>query len=415
MASHRHHHHHCHPCAAASTAAPTCYCYYCYTNYNQCPPPPDPHLHHLYSSQLNPPHTPHTQPHLSYHHSHFQEPYFQEEQPTHPTVSSLVRRIAALESSLHRHSSSSSSQYLRHAAARTIQTHFRAFLVRRSRTLRQLKNLASIKSTLNILKSSVSENTGFDYEALSQKATCLLLKLDCIQGDDPMIRDGKRTINRELIKFLDFIDGFCGKRREISSRVVKNVRCRGNNINSRVLQSDGKMGNVDSGVVGSVNVEKLRGLVEKIDKLSTKFDVDEWKVIEKPRISIVEKNGISQNRSGGLVKQHGGIQTKAKKSVSFAENGKVYRVLRRIQESVSNADCDSFVDGDISVDVERELEDYPQREVEEVGVTSKEAEDDDNEEDYLENGVSQCSSDGERDSRKCMRNEPSLDGNARSG
>ncbi|KAL2528632.1 BAG family molecular chaperone regulator 8 [Forsythia ovata] len=194
-----------------------------------------------------------------------------EDLPTQPTVSSLVRRIAALESSIHRHSSSSSSQSLRHAAARTIQTHFRAFLVRRSRTLRQLKNLASIKSTLNILKSCVSENTGFDYEAISQKATCLLLKLDCIQ-----------------------------------------------------------------------------------------FDVEEGKDIEKPRISIVEKHGISQNRSGGLVKQRGGIQTKAKKSVRFAENGKVYRVLRRIQESVSNADCDDFIEGDISVDVERELKDYPQ-------------------------------------------------------
>ncbi|CAI9777414.1 unnamed protein product [Fraxinus pennsylvanica] len=404
------HHHQCHSgaAAAAATTPTACYCYSCYTDYNPCqhppPPPPDPHLRHLYSSHLNPPYNPQTQPHFSKHHSHFQETYFQEEQPIHPTISSLLRRVVALESSFRRRSFSSSSQSLRHAAARTIQTHFRAFLVRRSRTLRELKNLSSIKSTLNILKSSVSENTDFDYEVLSQKAMCLLLKLDCIQGDDPMIRDGKMSINRELINFLDFIDGFCGKRKEVSSGVVKNVRYRKNNNKSRVLQGDGKMSNVDCGIVGSVNVEKLRGLVEKIEKLSTMFDVKEGKVIENPR------HGILQNRSGYL-KQHGGSQTKAKKNVSFAENGNIYRTLKRIQESISNADCNAFIDGDVSVGVETELEDYPHRKLEEVGVTSKEADDDDDddEEDHLESGGSHCSSDGERESRKCMRSEPSLD------
>lgn len=201
---------------------------------------------------------------------------------------------------------------------------------------------------------------------------CLLLKLDCIQGDDPMIRDGKRSINRELINFLDFIDGFCGKRKEVSSGVMKNVRYRKNNNKSRVLQGDGKMSNVDCGIVGSVNVEKLRGLVEKIEKLSTMFDVKEGKVIENPR------HGILQNRSGYL-KQHGGSQAKAKKNVSFAENGNIYRTLKRIQDSVSNADA--FIDGDVSVGVETELKDCPHRKLEEVGVTSKEAEDDDDDDD----------------------------------
>lgn len=121
-----------------------------------------------------------------------------------------------------------------------------------------------------------------------------------------MIRDGKRSINRELINFLDFIDGFCGKTREVSSGVVKNVRHRENNNKSRVLQCVGKMSNVDCGIVGSVHVEKLRGLVEKIDKLRTKLDVKEGKVIENPRFSIVEKHEIFQNRIGSL-KQHGGI------------------------------------------------------------------------------------------------------------
>ncbi|CAA2955762.1 Hypothetical predicted protein [Olea europaea subsp. europaea] len=105
------------------------------------------------------------------------------------------------------------------------------------------------------------------------------------------------------------------------------------------------MSNVDCGIVGSVHVEKLRGLVEKIDKLRTKLDVKEGK------------------------------------------------------ESVSNVDCDGFIAGDVSVDVETELEDYPHRKLEE-GVTSKKTEEDDDEEDLLEYGGSQCSSDGGRESRK---------------
>ena len=62
-----------------------------------------------------------------------------------------------------------------------IQTHFCVFLVRRSRTLRNLKGLALIKSTFNSLKWSISSETHFDFDALSQKAMELLLKLDTIQ------------------------------------------------------------------------------------------------------------------------------------------------------------------------------------------------------------------------------------------
>ena len=61
------------------------------------------------------------------------------------------------------------------------------FLVRKSRTLRNLKGLILIKSTFNSLKSFISSETHFDYDALSQKAMELLLKLDSIQVNDSWV------------------------------------------------------------------------------------------------------------------------------------------------------------------------------------------------------------------------------------
>ena len=61
------------------------------------------------------------------------------------------------------------------------------FLVRRARTLRNLKGLTLIKSTFNSLKSFISSETHFDFDALSQKAMELLLKLDSIEVNDSWV------------------------------------------------------------------------------------------------------------------------------------------------------------------------------------------------------------------------------------
>ncbi|KAK4409843.1 BAG family molecular chaperone regulator 8, chloroplastic [Sesamum angolense] len=351
MASH-------HPAAASSPAS--CYCHCCYATYTPClhhpPPPPDSHLHH-------PPYQPNLYsgishlPNLNQYHDHFQEHYFQEGRQTQPTVSSLLRRIAALESSLRRRSSqTSSSQSLRDVAARTIQTHFRAFLVRRSRALRQLKELASIKSILGILKSSVSERTHFDFDAIYRKAMNLLLKLDTIQGGDPMIRDGKSSISRELNRFLDSIQGFCVERRVLGSGV--NLRYRGNDLKSRVSSPQRKLDNVKCGDLKRVNVEKLRGLVERIDKLAEELDEQQGEVLQVPNNdSLIRKHGVSGHSSGGLVKEHSRVQPKVKKNVSFVENGKVYRVTRRNHKPFLEEYCDGSIDRDNLVDGEKELED----------------------------------------------------------
>ncbi|KAL0343824.1 UNVERIFIED_CONTAM: BAG family molecular chaperone regulator 8, chloroplastic [Sesamum angustifolium] len=322
-------------------------------------------------------------PNSQHYYPHFRESSFQEERQTHPTIVSLLRRIAVLESALHSHSSS--SQSLRDAAARTIQSHFRAFLLRRSRTLRQLKDLASIKSTLCSLKSSVSERT----------TSIMMLFI----GGDPMIRDGKSSVRRELSKFLDFIDGFCLERRVLSSGV--NVRYERNSVKNRVVNSERNMRNVQCGDLRSVNVEKLRGLVERIDRLAEELNEGESEVIESPGV-LAKKHGVSGNKSGGLVKQHCGVQPKVKKSVSFADNGKVYRVVRRNSEPFLVESYDDSIDGDGAL---RELKNDFGREVEDFGFPLKEAEDDDEVEAHTESGGSPHSSDGEKDSSIYLRSE----------
>ncbi|KAL3525871.1 hypothetical protein ACH5RR_014243 [Cinchona calisaya] len=408
------HHHHCHP---ATTASTVCYC--CCPNNNPShhhPPLPDLYPLHHYQPPLpqtnlfihypnapipNPPRTNQIR-HHHHHHQHLhQQPQYHHSPPTDlvhqlhdhdPVVSSLLRRIAALESSL-RHHSSSHSHSLLGAAARTIQTHFRAFLVRRSRTLRQLKNLASVKSTLHILKSSVSQNPHFDPQSVSRKVLKLLLKLDSILGCDPMIRDGKMSISRELTVFLDLIERVTVKKSEISPRLVKKNatrKCGG------LYNNDAKSSNL-GGFRNSVRNERLKNLVDRIESLSTKITDDD----------DVEIPDISQNRIARSGRRNEGVgAAKVKKSVSFVEDGKVYQVRRSgygVPVLVGEFDGG---DGSDSDGAEGEVEDdVLHGKAEEVGrIAFKKTEDD--EEDQLRYGQSTESSDGERGPvYELMRNE----------
>lgn len=70
-------------------------------------------------------------------------------------------------------------------AARTIQAHFRRFLARRSRMLRQLKELAVLRSKAAAIRGSLSGRRGCaDPAAVSEAAMGLLLRLDAIQVTD---------------------------------------------------------------------------------------------------------------------------------------------------------------------------------------------------------------------------------------
>ncbi|CAN6332437.1 unnamed protein product [Urochloa humidicola] len=100
-------------------------------------------------------------------------------------------------------------------AARTIQAHFRRFLALRSRTLRQLKELAVLRSKAAAIRGSLSGRRGCaDPAAVSEAAMGLLFRLDAIQGGDPMIREGKRAVSRELTRILEFVDKVLVKEHE---------------------------------------------------------------------------------------------------------------------------------------------------------------------------------------------------------
>lgn len=72
-------------------------------------------------------------------------------------------------------------------AARTIQVHFRRFLARRSRTLRQLKEIAVLRSKAAAIRGSLSgRRGGADPAAVSEAAMGLLLRIDAIQVMEPL-------------------------------------------------------------------------------------------------------------------------------------------------------------------------------------------------------------------------------------
>ncbi|KAJ7963799.1 BAG family molecular chaperone regulator 8, chloroplastic-like [Quillaja saponaria] len=68
-----------------------------------------------------------------------------------------------------------------------------------------------IKSNFSFLKSSISNEIHVNFEVLYHIAMDLLLKLDHMQGGDTMVRDGKRSVNKDLVCFLDFVDGIAAK------------------------------------------------------------------------------------------------------------------------------------------------------------------------------------------------------------
>lgn len=221
--------------------------------------------------------------------------------------------------------------------------------------------------------------------------------LDSIQGGDPMIRDGKRSISRDLVRFLELIDEVAVKRHGLSLKTVKNVSFGYPNVNkSRVLATK-----IRSLGEQREMLEKLRARVENISGFSRVSQNDEEDVElegfqqasdndeENPRIVISRKTG--QIRNGVLVKRNG-VQSRVKKSVSFAENGNMYRVFSNSHEPISSGDG-TCLDESVSSDDQGELLEILCSEAEEVKGFPQGTEDD--EEAHLENGASLETSDGE--------------------
>ncbi|XP_054803010.1 BAG family molecular chaperone regulator 8, chloroplastic [Prosopis cineraria] len=420
--------HHSHPCHHQSpppaTAAAHCYCNpspYC------CPSPP-PSLNQLLQAIASlldhwdplPPYR-YTQCDQSETYGFLNQNQYrkyssknrlrQHEQQAHSAIASLLCRIEALESSLRWISSSShgyrpSSNYsLRDSAARVIQTHFRAFLVRRSRTLRQLKELGCIKSRFNALKSLLSNDAYIDYAALSGEALALLLRLESIECCDPMIRDGKGSISRDLGHFLDSIEGVAAKKQLRVVKATKNARFGQNMDKSRVLNKPGNFGH-DQGKL----LENLRGRVERISRLcklsANEEDVKSEEILHviddndddaDPSIVFRRRKGTQTNNGVFVQRQEVQHKPKAKKSVSFAESGNFSKINSNNYEPALSVDA-TGLDGSSSSDEQEEILVHIRNEAEDVLDSSRGAEV--GEEDLLDNGGSALSSDGERNSKR---------------
>lgn len=171
-----------------------------------------------------------------------------------------------------------------------------------------------------------------------------------------MIRDGRKSINIELTRFLDFIDGVTVKR---SGFVRKNSRQGESSMKSRGLYNNNK---------------KIEDLVNRIEALYNKVphaqqeDTEEDEEVESPRISLNGKNGAIQKtrKEGGFGKgETDGIQVKAKKkNVKFSEDGNVYYVPRSRNELVLVEECDGDDRNDL-LNAKKKLE-FMGREAEEV-------------------------------------------------
>lgn len=199
-----------------------------------------------------------------------------------------------------------------------------------------------------------------------------------LQGGDPMIRDGKRSISRELTGLLDFIDGFRDKSSVISTRLVKK-----NVISKRTgdLYGDRERGTVRCRDLGK-NM-RLEDLVSRVDALYDKIpeqDGVEGEIFDCPAIPTVERSSYTPTV----------VQAKAKKSVRFVENGKVYKASRNGYQPVSNGESDNGDESDL-VRAKGELVGNYTRKAEEVRGISFE----DDDEDPSHDGESIKSSDGE--------------------
>ncbi|KAG2404036.1 hypothetical protein LR48_Vigan03g018800 [Vigna angularis] len=393
MASHCHcHHHHHHQAPPPPPTTTQCCCYHNPPNTCCTTPPPQHHLLHPVASHLSQP-QPHpvlpsqqnyTKSHIHHNlnlptHNH----HLQHQHQTHSAISSLLHRIESLESSLNQYTRHS----LRHTAATVIQTHFRSFLVRRSRTLTQLKHLASIKSTFNALKSSCSSHGHVDFAALSLKAMNLLLELDSIEGCDLMIVDGKRSISRDLVRFLDSIEEVALRKHVLYVKEARNAR------SGKKVQTSRNAGDDERRKL----LHNLRDRVEKLSRLCKISANDEE---DSESEEGIHDDGVTSVLIGGSRDKNGiflgkqGVQPGVKKSVRFAENGNIYEVYSR-DVRCSDGSCSSS-------DEQGEVLDNVSGAVEDDGVNFYQGADEEEEVLVLESGVSD---DGERSSRRVVENE----------
>lgn len=221
-----------------------------------------------------------------------------------------------------------------------------------------------IKSSFLSLKSSVSGKPIFPYKVVSRKATDLLLQLDSIQGRvDPMIRNSKRSLSRDLVRFLHYVDDCVVRRYDdfVSRSAVVNVgrdklrnrmgkvfvSCdEGEELEDSTTDDDSeeevsvdKRKKTESSSILKGNPVRRRTMVSGKDrnvyqvygsKLPTSSAEDDSVGSGEEETLVVsrdnEKKRGSRSRNMVLVKGGGGGKSRVVKTVRFDENGNVYKV-----------------------------------------------------------------------------------------
>lgn len=223
-----------------------------------------------------------------------------------------------------------------------------------------------IKSSFLSLKSSVSGKPIFPYKVVSRKATDLLLQLDSIQGRvDPMIRNSKRSLSRDLVRFLHYVDDCVVRRYDdfVSRSAVVNVgRDKLRNRMGKVFVScdEGeeledstsddseeevsvdKRKKTESSSILKGNPVRRRTMVSGKDRnvyqvyggnkhnlTSSAEDDDSVGSGEEETLVVSrdnERKHGSRSRNMVLVKGGGGGKSRVVKTVRFDENGNVYKV-----------------------------------------------------------------------------------------
>lgn len=209
-----------------------------------------------------------------------------------------------------------------------------------------------------------------------------------------MVRDSKKAVSRDLVQFLDQIDNFTVKRHGLPVKAMKNLRLGQNVSKSRV--SNPKLGSHGN---QKETIDKLKSRVEKICERSRIFE-DDGKDMNLRRFHHVggdgdeeeeEEESPSRTRSRILAKGHRS-QPRVKKSVSFAENGNLFRVLGSNRQHGDDGVLDERDSSD-------ELVEDTCNEAVEIKEFSEVAED---EEEAHGEGGSPETSDGERNPRRKM-------------
>lgn len=223
-----------------------------------------------------------------------------------------------------------------------------------------------IKSSFLSLKSSVSGKPIFPFKVVSRKATDLLLQLDSIQGRvDPMIRNSKRSLSRDLVRFLQYVDD-CVVRRYggYISKSAANVSYVGSSHSKKPQAFDEEL---DSTADDSEEVS-----VGQRKSGSSKFSIVRGSNVVKPTVrktmvfdkkrNVYNKRDVASSAEDDSVdsgeeerEQHGlkarnMVVVKGKKrvvkTVRFDENGNVYKVYGDTPEaSISEEGDDDSTSG----------------------------------------------------------------------